>query len=89
MADHFVKSTPRHEELRLAILEAMKPFDDIPPIEQLAILAALTGQYLAMQDSTRYTSEAVSRLVMRNIELGNAQAITAVAMGVINPKGKA
>jgi hypothetical protein len=79
------KATARHEELRLAILHAMMPFDDVPAIEQLAAVAALVGQLIAMQDRTRYSSEGIMEMIAANIEMGNAEAITAAAMGVIKP----
>lgn len=79
------KTTERHEAFRQAVLKAMMPFDDIPKIEQLAVLSATLGQMVALQDSRIYTADAVMRLVASNIEMGNASAITGVAMGVIKP----
>jgi hypothetical protein len=63
----------------------MRPFDDVPAIEQLAVLSAFLGQLIAMQDSTKYDSQRVMALVSNNIQMGNAQVITAVAMGAIKP----
>lgn len=79
------RTSPRHEELRRALIEAMKPFDDIPSVEHLAILAALIGQMMALQDASKYTSAQLIGMISNNIELGNANALTAVAMGVIKP----
>ena len=80
-----VAATPRHEELRNAVIEAVRPFEDIPAIEQLAVLSSFIGQLIALQDGTKYTPAAVTRLVAHNIEMGNARALTAVAMGEIKP----
>jgi hypothetical protein len=80
-----VKPSDRHEELRLAIVEAMKPFQDIPNLEQLAVLSVFLGQMIALQDSTKHSAERIMSLVAGNIELGNANALTAVAMGIIKP----
>ena len=79
------KATPRHEEMRLAVIQAMRPFDDVPAVEQLAVLCVFVGQLVALQDSTKYTPQAIMNLVAGNIELGNAAAITGVAMGIIKP----
>lgn len=78
-------ASPRHEELRLAVIAAMRPFDDIPAIEQLAVLSVYMGQLIALQDSRKYGSGQIMKLVGDNIEFGNANAITAVALGIIKP----
>lgn len=78
-----VTATPRHEEMRLAVIAAMRPFDDVPAIEQLAVLAVFVGQLVALQDSTRFSGDMIMALLASNIEMGNANAITGVAMGVI------
>lgn len=79
------KTTPRHEQFRLDVIAAMKPYDDIPAIEQLAVLAVFMGQLIALQDSTKYTAAQVMDLVASNVEMGNANALTGVAMGIIKP----
>jgi hypothetical protein len=76
--------SPLHEEFRLAIIAAMAPFDNLDPIEQLAILCILVGQLIAMQDSRCYTSESISEMVHSNIQLGNMRAVTAVVLGEID-----
>lgn len=78
-------TAPRHEELRNAMIEAMRPFEDVPAVEQLAVLSVFVGQLIALQDSTRYTPQRIMELVASNIELGNANALTAAAFGVIKP----
>lgn len=78
-------ASARHEEMRLAIIAAMRPFNDIPPIEQLAVISVFLGQLVALQDPTKYTPHLIMEVVSKNIELGNANAITAVALGIIKP----
>lgn len=79
------KPMKRHEEMRLAVINAMRPFDDVPAIEHLAVLSVFLGQLIAMQDQTRYSAEQVMGMVAANVELGNAEAITAVGLGIIKP----
>lgn len=78
-------TSERHEELRNAMIAAMRPFEDVPAVEQLAVLAVFVGQMIALQDATKYTARRVMDMVASNIELGNANAITAVALGIIKP----
>lgn len=80
-----VKASDRHEQLRMAIVEAVRPFDDIPAIEQLCVLAVLCGQLIALQDSTKYSAAGVMEVFATNVELGNANALTAAALGIIKP----
>lgn len=79
------KPSSRHEEMRMAVITAMRPFDDVPAIEQLAVLSVFLGQLIAMQDQTKYSAGRVMQMVAANVELGNAEAITAVGLGIIKP----
>lgn len=79
------KTSPRHEEMRMAVIAAMRPFDDVPAIEQLAVLSVFLGQLIALQDKRRYRPDQVMAMVAANVELGNAEAITAVGLGIIKP----
>lgn len=79
------KTSPRHEEMRLAVIAAVRPFDDVPAIEQLAVLSVFLGQLIALQDSTKYSAVRIMEMVAANVEMGNAGALTAVAMGIIKP----
>lgn len=78
-----IKASRRHEALRQDVIAAMRPYEDVPAIEQLAVLSTFIGQLIALQDSRKYRPEAVMRMIARNIELGNANAITAAALGII------
>ena len=77
--------SPRHEEMRLAVIAAMRPFEDIPAIEQLAVISTFVGQLIALQDQTKYSPGRVMEMVAANVELGNAAALTAVGLGIIKP----
>lgn len=80
-----MKAKDRHEQMRLAVIEAMRPFDDVPAIEQLAVISVFVGQLIAMQDQTRFSPGRVMEMVAANVELGNGQALTAVGLGIIKP----
>jgi len=71
--------------MRMAVIAAMRPFDDVPAIEQLAVLSVFLGQLIALQDKRRYRPDQVMAMVAANVELGNAEAITAVGLGIIKP----
>jgi hypothetical protein len=71
--------------MRLAVIAAVRPFDDVPAIEQLAVLSVFLGQLIALQDSTKYSAVRIMEMVAANVEMGNAGALTAVAMGIIKP----
>lgn len=79
------KTSARHEEMRLAVIAAMRPFDDVPAVEQLAVVSTFVGQLIALQDRRRFSPERIMAMVAANIELGNAAAITAVGLGIIKP----
>lgn len=83
MSEH--KASKRHEEMRLAVIVAMRPFDDVSAIEQLAVVSVFLGQLIAMQDQAKYSPQRVMEMVASNVELGNAEAITAVGLGIIKP----
>lgn len=44
--------------------------------EMMALAAYTTGQIMAMQDARKWTASMAMEVVAKNIELGNAQAIT-------------
>lgn len=80
-----IKSSARHEQMRMDVIDAMRPYDDVPAIEQLAVLCVFLGQLIAMQDRTRYSPDRIMAMAAANVELGNAQAITAMGLGIIKP----
>jgi hypothetical protein len=85
MAREPTKTSDRHEQMRLDVIEAMRPYDDIPAVEQLALICVFVGQLIALQDSTRYSPEKIMAMVAANVELGNAQLLTAVGLGIVKP----
>jgi hypothetical protein len=51
------------------------PGKDLDAMELLAIHANFLGQLIALQDSTKYTSDQVMQIVSRNIQHGNDAAV--------------
>lgn len=80
-----VQPNPHHVAMRDAVIAAMRPFDFLPAIEMLAVMSYTVGQLIALQDQTTYTAAAAMEVVSQNIELGNAQAITAAGLGKLKP----
>ena len=52
---------------------------ELTPEEMLGIVCQLVGNLIAMQDQRKYTADAVMRMVSKNIEAGNQEAIRQVA----------
>jgi hypothetical protein len=73
-----VQPTERHKALRMKLIEIIQEElkkGDIPAIEQLAIVSYTVGQMIALQDQTKFNRDSVMRIVIKNIEEGNRQAI--------------
>jgi len=67
---------PIHNVIFKEILDIYaKHAKDLPAIEVLAIMSNLLGKLIALQDQTLYTPEQVMRIVAKNIETGNAEAL--------------
>lgn len=79
-------ATPRHRAARRAMIDALRPFDDLSAEELLAVAAAFVGQMIALQDQTKITPEQAMDLVARNIEAGN---MAAIQHHLGNPEGAA
>lgn len=80
-----MKPTAKHQAFRddsIALLR--KHAAELPAIEMLALAAHLVGQIVALQDQRKTTSAIAMEVVAKNIELGNAEAITGT---VGNTKG--
>lgn len=82
MAKEPLKTTPEHEKLGLALTEAMRPFEvaGMPHIEIIAVMCVRVGQMLAYLEPSQYKPNDVMEMIARNIELGNAAAVTYAAM---------
>lgn len=52
---------------------------ELSPEEMLGIVCQLVGNLVALQDQRKYTPEAVMKMVGKNIEVGNQEAIRQVA----------
>jgi hypothetical protein len=75
-----------HEALFAEILAIYAKYGaDIPAIEILAIMCNIVGKLVALQDQRRYTPDQIMRLVAKNIEHGNAEALG----GLSQTKGSA
>ena len=61
-----------------------KHADSITAIEMLAIASNLVGKLIALQDQRTMTRDTAMEVVIRNIELGNRQAIAQVENTVGN-----
>lgn len=69
--------TPDHEAFRNDMIAVMnKHAGALDASDMLALAAYVTGQLLAMQDALKWTPDLAMEVVARNIEAGNAQAIT-------------
>jgi len=72
-------ASERYEAARLEFVLVLQKYgDDLRPDEQLAIAAYFVGQLMAVQDATVFTAETAFELVMRNIEMGNAEAVNSI-----------
>lgn len=71
-----IEPTETHEKCKLAMLEAMRPYvDELSQMEVLAIMAQVVGQLIALQDQTKYSSDAIMKMVAANIEHGNQMVV--------------
>lgn len=71
-----VKAEPIHEEVKQALMEALRPYQDkLSAQEILAVLSAMVGQAIALQDSTKHSPDTIMAMVSHNIELGNQSMI--------------
>jgi len=85
-----VKPTAAHMAFRDELLAEFKRIatkydDQVPAIQQLAVLSHILGQAIAMQDQRKYTAPMVMKMVADNIEQGNQE----VLLNLLNSKGAA
>jgi hypothetical protein len=72
-----IEPTAQHRAFRddvLAVLD--KHAGSLDASEMMALAAYTVGQIMAMQDARKWTPAMAMDLVAKNIELGNAQAIS-------------
>lgn len=71
--------TPEMKGLMEDLKSALAKHPLLSGMEMLAIVSQLTGNLVALQDCRRYTTEMVMEVVGKNLEVGNARAMEAVA----------
>lgn len=72
-----IEPTAQHRAFRDDILAVLdKHAGALDASEMMALAAYTVGQIMAMQDARKWTPAGAMDLVAKNIELGNAQAIT-------------
>jgi hypothetical protein len=72
-----IEPNPAHQAFHLAFSALMKKHvGDLSAEELLALTANVVGRVLAFQDQRTMTTERAMQLIKRNIEQGNAEAIT-------------
>ena len=80
-----VKTTTVHKEFKQDLAKFLETYDDkLSAEEMLAVTSQVVGMMVAMQDQTRFTPVQVMEMVSKNIETGNAAAISEL----LNSKGK-
>jgi hypothetical protein len=71
-----MEPTLAHEAAMVAMKEAMRLYADALGAEgMLALASQLVGNLIALQDQTKYSTNAVMRMVEANIEEGNRAAV--------------
>ena len=72
-----IEPTPQMRAFRDDILAVLnKHAGALDASEMMALAAYTVGQIMAMQDAREWTPEIAMGVVAKNIELGNAQAIS-------------
>lgn len=81
-----ITATPKHEAAYADLCKLLdKHKDEVTPLELLAIASNMVGKLVALQDQKKVTPNEAMRVVSRNIEIGNRQAID----GLMKSKGNA
>lgn len=71
-----VDALPIHEDVKNAIMEAIKPFGDkISAEEILAIMSKCVGMMIALQDQRKYSPHQVMAMVSANVQEGNQDMV--------------
>lgn len=70
-----IATQPEHEVAYQDVVALLLRHQKLSPIELVAIVANLLGKLIALQDQRAYTPDEVMRIVDRNIENGNRQAL--------------
>lgn len=71
-----IAPTPDHVAFRDDCIELLrKHAGHLDAIDMLALACHLVGQLMAMQDQRKYTKDDLLKILMANIEKGNAEVI--------------
>lgn len=74
------EAKPEHEVLYQELIALCRRCaDNMTPLEILAVAANMVGKIIAMQDQRTTTPEMAMKVVSRNIEVGNAQALAEIS----------
>lgn len=82
----FRPANAQHMAFMADLQAALLASQDVPFLDLLALASQFVGRLIAIQDQTKYTPDQIKELMVRNIELGNADAIHRL---VGNPAGNA
>jgi len=76
MSERTVKPTAEHRAFRDGAINLLrKHAEHLDAREMLALSAHLVGQIAALQDQRTMTPETVLKIIEKNIELGNREAV--------------
>lgn len=85
MGHKSVEARAVHLEVKADLAEILRKYEDLDPIEILAVAAQVVGMLIAHQDSQKVSSSSAMRTVLANIETGNQAALEPLS----NPAGRA
>lgn len=75
-----VEPTTRHHDLKIDLAALLRNYQDLAPVEILAVSAQIVGMLIAIQDQRTVTPESAMKTVLVNIEMGNLSAIEPLGM---------
>ena len=76
-----LEPTDKHQQFRLDMIGVLRKYPDLPAVELMCVTAQFLGQLIALQDQTKYSNEAIMKMVGTNIENGNKTAISTIFGG--------
>jgi len=79
-----METNSRHMELKDGLAEILRKYEDLSPLEILAVASQIVGMLIAHQDQRKVTPALAMRIVGANIEIGNEMALSPLA----NPMGR-
>lgn len=70
--------TARHEEAMADLRAILRKFDDLGPLDLLALASQMVGQLVALQDQRSITPQMAMEIVAANVEAGNQAALETI-----------